>query len=52
MQNNNENPVSRRALLKLIGTTAGSAVMYEAMVAMGYAADVGFQRADQTCRAM
>ena len=37
MQSKEENPVSRRSLLKLIGTTAGSAVMYDAMVAMGYA---------------
>jgi hypothetical protein len=37
VQNKNENPVSRRSLLKLIGTTAGSAMMYETMVAMGYA---------------
>ena len=37
MQNNKANPVSRRSLLKLIGTTAGSAMMYDAMTAMGYA---------------
>ena len=42
MQNHNENPVSRRSLLKLIGTTAGSAMMYETMVAMGYAGTSDF----------
>lgn len=42
MQNKNENPVSRRSLLKLIGTTAGSAMMYETMVAMGYAGTSDF----------
>ena len=44
MQNQNENPVSRRDLLRLIGTTAGSAVMYDAMVAMGYAATSDFNQ--------
>jgi monoamine oxidase len=34
--------ISRRALLNLIGTTAGSAVMYDAMLAMGYAAQSDF----------
>ena len=37
MKQSPEPPFTRRALLKLIGTTAGTAVMYEAMVAMGYA---------------
>ena len=32
-----EDPVSRRSLLKLIGVAAGSAVMYDTMLAMGYA---------------
>jgi monoamine oxidase len=35
-------PVSRRSLLKLIGTVAGSAVMYDTMLAMGYAAQSDF----------
>ena len=35
MNNNNENPVSRRSLLKLIGATGGSALMYETMVGDG-----------------
>lgn len=34
--------LSRRALLKLIGTSAGSAVMYDAMLTMGYAAQSDF----------
>ncbi len=44
MQQMDQDPraVSRRALLKLIGTTAGSAVMYETMVAMGYAGTSDF----------
>ena len=39
MQQMDQDPraVSRRSLLKLIGTTAGSAAMYHAMVDMGYA---------------
>src|SRR6185437_9772493 len=35
--------VTRRSLLKLIGTTAGSAVMYDMMVAMGYAGTSDFE---------
>ena len=35
-------PMDRRSLLTLIGTVAGSAVMYQAMTAMGYAAESGF----------
>jgi monoamine oxidase len=42
VQNENGNPVSRRSLLKLIGTTAGSAMLYETMVAMGYAGESDF----------
>ena len=42
VQNENGNPASRRSLLKLIGTTAGSAMMYETMVAMGYAGTSDF----------
>ncbi|TXL70285.1 NAD(P)/FAD-dependent oxidoreductase [Vineibacter terrae] len=34
-----EPPVSRRDLLTLIGTLAGSAVMYQAMASLGFAAD-------------
>ncbi len=36
MQNDNHRPVSRRALLRFIGATGGSALMYDTMVAMGY----------------
>ena len=42
MQQQDEFPVSRRALLKLIGASAGGAAMYEAMVEMGYAATSDF----------
>ena len=35
-------PNSRRDLLKLIGRAAGTAVMYQAMVEMGYAATSDF----------
>ncbi len=34
--------MSRRSLLTLIGVTAGSAVMYEAMTAMAFAGDSGY----------
>jgi len=37
-----QQPKSRRDLLKLIGRTAGTAVMYQAMVDMGYAATSDF----------
>ena len=37
-----QNEVSRRSLLKLIGTTAGSAMMYQTMVAMGWAGTSDF----------
>src|SRR3954463_4167143 len=35
--------VTRRDLLALIGTVAGSAAMYEAMTALGFAADSGYK---------
>src|SRR3954451_13200507 len=35
--------VSRRDLLALIGTVAGSAAMYEAMTALGFASESGYQ---------
>ena len=38
----NQPPMSRRSLLGLIGLTAGSAVMYEAMTAMAFAGESGF----------
>src|SRR6185295_6385405 len=34
---------SRRDLLALIGTVAGSAAMYEAMTALGFAAESGYK---------
>ncbi len=36
MPKNDKPPVSRRSLLKFIGATVGSALMYDTMVAMGY----------------
>src|SRR6187397_2277591 len=35
--------MSRRELLKLIGLTAGSAAMYQAMTSLGYAAESGYK---------
>src|ERR1700685_4080493 len=35
--------VSRRDLLSLIGTISGSAAMYHAMTALGFAADSGYK---------
>ncbi|MBS0219310.1 MAG: flavin monoamine oxidase family protein [Proteobacteria bacterium] len=35
--------MSRRDLLKLIGLTAGSAAMYQAMTSLGYAAESGYR---------
>jgi monoamine oxidase len=35
-------PVSRRSLLKLIGTVAGSTVMYQAMMELGHAGESGY----------
>jgi monoamine oxidase len=34
--------ISRRELLKMIGLTAGSAAMYQAMTSLGYAAESGY----------
>jgi monoamine oxidase len=38
-----KNQVSRRSLLQAIGTVAGSAVLYQTMVEMGYAANSDFK---------
>ena len=38
----NDSDISRRTILKLIGKSAGSAAMYQAMVEMGYAANSDF----------
>ena len=35
-------PMDRRSLLKMIGTTAGTAVMYQAMTALGHAGESDF----------
>src|ERR1700722_6128842 len=35
-------PVSRRALFRMIGAAAGSAVMYQAMSQLGYAGESGY----------
>jgi monoamine oxidase len=43
MQVGNGMKVSRRDLLSLIGTLAGSAAMYEAMASLGFAADSGYK---------
>ena len=40
-------PMSRRALLSLIGSAAGGAAMYQAMASLGHAARVALQRSDQ-----
>ena len=42
MTNENRAPMDRRSLLTLIGTVAGSAVMYQAMTELGHAAESGF----------
>jgi monoamine oxidase len=42
MPSENENSISRRSILKLIGISGGSAAMYQAMVDMGYAATSDF----------
>jgi monoamine oxidase len=43
MPNDNPAAVSRRDLLSLIGTVAGSAAMYQAMSNLGFASDSGYQ---------
>ena len=43
MQAGGRATTSRRDLLALIGTVAGSAVMYEAMSSLGLAADSGYK---------
>src|SRR6185503_812113 len=42
LQNRNKDEVSRRSLLKLIGTAGGAAMMYQSMAAMGYVAKSDF----------
>jgi monoamine oxidase len=43
MQDGSDRAFSRRDLLALIGTVAGSAVMYEAMTSLGFASDSGYK---------
>lgn len=43
MQQEPPTGMSRRELLKLIGLTAGSAAMYQAMTSLGYAAESGYK---------
>ncbi len=43
LQNHTLNGLSRRKLLTLIGMTAGSAAMYQAMTTMGLAAESGYK---------
>src|SRR6202048_275789 len=43
MQNEGETVVSRRDLLSLIGAVSGSAAMYHAMTALGFAAESGYK---------
>ncbi len=42
MPDRSKHPVSRRSLLKFIGATGGGALMYDTMLAMGYAATSDF----------
>ena len=44
MQGGSAEAFSRRDLLSLIGTVAGSAAMYHAMTSLGFAADSAYQR--------
>ena len=43
MQDGRGTAMSRRDLLSLIGTVAGSAAMYHAMASLGFAADSGYE---------
>jgi monoamine oxidase len=43
MELGNGVPPTRRDLLALIGTVAGSAAMYHAMTSLGFAADSAYQ---------
>ena len=40
-------PLSRRELLRMIGVTAGSAAMYQAMSSLGFAAESPYQGSDR-----
>jgi monoamine oxidase len=43
MQNQHDNHPTRRDLLALVGTVAGSAVMYQAMTSLGLASESGYK---------
>jgi len=43
MQNESETVVTRRDLLALVGTVAGSAAMYQAMTSLGFASESGYK---------
>src|SRR3954454_10196016 len=43
MQGESASPISRRDLLSLIGAVAGSAAVYHAMTALGFAAESGYK---------
>lgn len=43
MADDRAEPIDRRRLLAMIGTTAGTAVMYQAMTSLGHAAESDFQ---------
>ncbi|HWF64447.1 MAG TPA: hypothetical protein VN685_07555, partial [Rhizomicrobium sp.] len=43
MSEMDEKAVSRRSLLKMIGTVAGSTAMYNAMTGLGFAAESGYK---------
>jgi monoamine oxidase len=51
MGNRHEQPVSRRALLKMIGTVAGSTAMYNAMTELGLAQESGYSGPPQLDKA-
>src|ERR1700722_4332671 len=42
MREKNSEGMSRRSLLNMVGTVAGSAVMYHAMTELGYAGESGY----------
>src|SRR3954451_4750400 len=43
MQGESASPISRRDLLSLIGAVAGSAAVYHAMTALGFASESGYK---------
>ena len=50
MQGGSAEAFSRRDLLSLIGTVAGSAAMYHAMTSLGFAADFDLPGTDRAFR--